>query len=228
MNKLLFLDTECTGLEAEDRLIQLAFTVEDQAEFLDQKFKAPVPIKIEAMAINHITEEMVSNCPPFAESGANLRLRSLIDEGYVVVAHNAKFDIGMLRKEGIEVPRFICTKKVATYLDEKGVIPSYSLQYLRYFLKLDVEAVAHDAMGDVLVLQALFKRLEMKMSAEEMIEVSSKPMLIRTFNFGKHKGKTLAQVKIEDVGYLQWLLREKKAEAEPDEDWVFSLETHLI
>ncbi len=36
-------------------------------------------------------------------------------------------------KEGIKTPRFICTLKVARFLDTEGIIPEYNLQYLRYY-----------------------------------------------------------------------------------------------
>jgi exodeoxyribonuclease X len=56
-------------------------------------------------------------------------------------AHNAAFDVDILKKEGIEPKSVICTLKHARYFDKDGVIPRYSLQYLRYYLKLNVDAV---------------------------------------------------------------------------------------
>ena len=43
------------------------------------------------------------------------------------------------------------------------------MQYLRYFLDIEIEATAHDAMGDVLVLEKLFERLLAKIMKEEDI-----------------------------------------------------------
>ena len=37
--------------------------------------------------------------------------------------------------------------KLARYLDKNGVIPKYNLQYLRYYLGLEIEAMPHDALG---------------------------------------------------------------------------------
>lgn len=223
---LIFLDTECTGLEAEDRLIQLAYKWAPD-HWTNVSFKPPLPIKIEAMATHHVTEEMVAGCSSFVDSYTQKEIARLIDAGGIVVAHNAKFDIGMLLKEGIRVPNFICTQKVAMHLDPEGKIPSYKLQYLRYLLKLNVEATAHDAMGDVLVLEKLYERLAVKMSVEQMIEVSKKPFLFRTFKFGKHIGKKIEDVAKTAPDYLEWLLKEKMKDSQPDEDWVFTLNHYL-
>ena len=70
----------------------------------------------------------------------------------------------MLVKEGIHTPKSICTLKLARYLDPNGVIPKYNLQYLRYFLGIQIDATAHDALGDILVLEKLFERLFAKMT----------------------------------------------------------------
>ncbi len=83
-------------------------------------------------------------------------------DDYVIVAHCASFDIGMLKKEGIEPKHVICTLKLDRYFDKEGVIPRYALQYLRYYLKLNVDAVPHTALGDILVLEAIFNRITPK------------------------------------------------------------------
>lgn len=230
MSNFIFLDTECTGVDKDDRLIQLAYKRNsDEVVPFNELFKPPVPIKIEAMAVHHITEEMVSQKPVFEGSEYATNLQEVLKDG-ILVAHNAKFDIEMLAREFVTVPRFICTMRMAQHLDEDAVIPSYSLQYLRYLLKLDVDLgglVAHDALADVFVLEKLFERLSTKMSVEEMLEVSSKPTLIKRFVFGKYKGQLLKDIAKTDKGYLEWLLSEKKKETQLDEDWVYTLEQYV-
>lgn len=229
--KTIFLDTETTGTEAEDRLIQVAYSGE---KVVNELFKPTLPIKFEAMATHHITEKMVADKPAFIGSETFNDLKEILPNS-VLVAHNAKFDIDMLKKEGIEVPQSICTLKIARYLDPESKLPSYGMQYLRYKLGIEIEATAHDALGDILVLEKLFERLHAKMQTihgeetalEEMIKVSSFPSLIRTFNFGKHKGKKLEEVVRTDKGYLEWLLSQKMSEEVKDEDWIFTLNHYL-
>ena len=155
----IFLDTETTGTGPEDRLCQIAFKPENGPAVCEM-FNPGMPISIDAMAIHHITNQMVEDKPPFQGSGAYKQLKELVnDETNIIVAHNAAFDMRMLDAEGIQPPRSICTLKLARYLDKNGVIPKYSLQYLRYYLGFEIEARAHDALGDLLVLEELLNRL---------------------------------------------------------------------
>lgn len=152
----------------------------------------------------------------------------------------------MLEAEGIEIPKFICTLRVARYLDKEGIIPEYNLQFLRYYLDLDIEAHAHDAEDDVKVLHALFLRLLDKVkeeipnevheksadlvaskAIEKMVEISSTPSLFNKFNFGKYKDKKLEEVAKTDKRYLEWLLGEKLKNEAGDEDWIYTLRHYL-
>jgi len=63
----IFLDTETTGTSEKDRLCQLAYKLET-GEIVNELFKPPLPIAIEAMSIHHITNEMVAGQPAFKES----------------------------------------------------------------------------------------------------------------------------------------------------------------
>lgn len=240
-DELVFLDTETTGAEGQDRLCQVAYQYQG-AEY-NELFKPPLPISVDAMAVCHITNKMVADKPPFEGSEMQEHLKQLLEEeNQVLVAHNARFDIGMLAKDEVSTSRYIDTLKIAQYLDPDGVIPRYSLQYLRYYLDLDIapeDAPAHDALGDIRVLVKLFERLYQKMvdqglSHEEiidkMLEVSQLPTLIKKLNFGKYRGKNVADIAREDRGYLEWLQRQKieqREQGNPDEDWEYTLKTYL-
>ena len=114
-----------------------------------------------------------------------------------MVAHNAAFDVDMLKKAGIEPQSAICTLKPARYFDKEGAIPKYGSQYLRYYLKLQVDAIPHTA----------------------LIEVSNKPVLYRRMPFGKHKGLKMEEVPVD---YLQWL-----AGIDLEEDLRYTIEQYL-
>lgn len=232
---LVFLDTETTGNMPNDRLCQLCYKVD--SEIVNEFYKPPVPITIESMAIHHITPKMVLDKPAFIDSPEFVRLGELFSSGAIFIAHNAKFDISMVEKEGLKVDKFIDTYRVARHLDQEGKIPSYRLQYLRYLLGIEIEANAHDAMGDVLVLEQLFEMLLTKIMEKEnlsretaidqMIDISSKPVLFKYINFGKYKNSSLDEVVQKDSAYLRWLLDQKKQNPEDEEDWIYTLETYL-
>lgn len=234
MDKLLFLDTETTGNDLfKDYLFQVCYLVKNK--FYTEFFKPPLPISIKAQSITHITNPDVADKKPFKDSLMKKDLQKLLRTN-ILVAHNAYFDICMLGKEGIEVPKFICTLKLARFLDEALEIPEYNLQYLRYYLELNVKADAHDAKSDVLVLEALFRRQFEQMLKiyqdedqviEKMLEISSQPYLYKIFSFGKYRGRKLEEIVLLDKGYLNWLLGQKIQNESYDEDWIFTLKYHL-
>ena len=98
--------------------------------------------------------------------------------------------------------------------------------YLRYCLKLNVDAVPHTALGDILVLETPFNRIYAKAVIEfgddtvaKMIEVSKKPVFYRRMPFGKHKGLKMEEVPLD---YLQWL-----AGTDLEDDLRYTIERYL-
>lgn len=239
---LLFLDTETTGaMPGEDRLVSLAYKTKGKR--VHELFKPEKPISLDAMAVHHITPEMVEDKPAFQQSTTKQELEQLLSN-HILVAHNAMFDIAMLEAEGLTVPQFICTLKLARAMDPEGEIPRHRLQYLRYYWKLPVgsgeEAVAHSADGDVLVLEALYNYIEQQMRKEyadeaqlqeAMLDISIRPSLVHRFRFGKYRDMKLADVVQKDPGYLEWLLGEKELAAaagrDSDPDFIYSLKHFL-
>ncbi|MBU6370806.1 MAG: hypothetical protein KGH93_01470 [Patescibacteria group bacterium] len=236
MNELIFLDTETTGnVIGTDRLCQVSYAAGDTIR--TEYFKPPLPVSVKSSSITHITNKMLADKPPFSGSAMAKELAAILKKG-ILVAHNAKFDISMLEAEKISVPRFICTLRMARYLDRDDKIPEYGLQFLRYFLDLDIpkHTHAHDAEGDVIVLRALFGRLLAKMAEETgsektaietMVEISKNPVILRRLNFGKYKDKSFEDVLAADRQYLEWLLRTKVEGKDNDEDLVYTLKHHL-
>jgi len=221
--KTILYDTETTGLKYP-RLIQIAYKV--GPDEIEQKFFKPaVPIEFGAMATHHITEEDLADKPKFSEEDRNMYLK-LFQEN-IPVAHNLEFDIDVMRNEGVIISGGICTLKVA-----RKILPDqeqYKMQYLRYSLGLEVDrdAAAHDAKGDVIVLDALFKFLFKEVEKQvptaevlnKMIEITNQPSLITRFCFGKHSGKNIKDIVISNYGYIEWLLKQSTL----DKDLRYSL-----
>jgi DNA polymerase III epsilon subunit-like protein len=229
---LIFLDTETTDLEPTRRLVQLAYKNPVSGVVVNEYFKPPMPISYGAMAIHHVTNEMVADKPEFGGGAVFNQLAQEIPTT-VVVAHNAPFDIEVLKNEGIAVEKAIDTLRLARHVIEAE---QYNLQFLRYFLGLNVNGVnAHDALGDILVLEALFNHLQ-KVVAEKfglegdgaiqkMIELTNTPVLLKSFGFGKYRGKSFEEVAATDHGYLDWLFGSESAKnpAEQNEDLMVTL-----
>lgn len=246
MKKIIFFDTETTGVDSTDFLCQLAYKTGD--EIFCELFKPEIKIPPEASSVHHITNKMVENKPSFKESPEYQKIKKLFeDEDSIVVAHNAKFDLAIIEKENIKPKNVICTLRVARALDKENKIPQHKLQFLRYYLDIEIEATAHDALGDVLVLEKLFERLLKKIKEparppegaggeniltdeqvlQHMVEVSARPSLMYSFSFGKYNGKTVEDVARIDPGYLKWFLDTKEKDNPGDEDWIYTLKHHL-
>lgn len=237
--KIYFFDTETTGNTAEDKIIQLAIKERGVAKpVLNELFKPPMPIPHEASAVHHISNKKVETKPLFQESAHYEVVKEMFENtDNIFVAHNVAFDKQMLVNESINPANTICTLKVARALDVKNTFTNYRLQYLRYALDMELEVPAHDALADVLVLEQLFEYLlnriitENNCSEEEalekMIKITNEPVLMRSIDFGKHKGKTIEEVLASDKGYLEWLLAEKLKNPMGEEDWIFSLKKYL-
>lgn len=234
---IIFLDTETTDL-VEPRLVQLAYKNVATGSVVNEYFKPPVPISFGSMATHHITEEMVADKPTFEGSPQREELLQLIQDS-IVVAHNAEFDIATLANEGVGVIGSIDTEQVARHLI---VSDRYALQYIRYALHLNVSAKAHDALGDVLVLEALFYHLKdvakktFDLSSDDqivqkMMELSTAPVLLTTMVFGKYKGKSFIEVLELDKQYLEWMYGTKTEKGvridSRDENLVNTLKFHL-
>lgn len=238
--KYIILDTETTGTSEEDRVIQLGYIVlgEKKVEVQNEFFSTSVPISFGAMETHGITPDMLEGKGVCKESAAFQRLLELnTNENYLII-HNAPFDITMLEKEGFKTQmRVIDTLRVAKHLlpDEEA----HRLQYFRYKMglykeeqkeanALGIVVKAHDAIGDVLVLKLLLSRLKELVSAkfpsenpvEKMVQLTTTPILINSFNFGKYKGKTLAEVAQSDAAYLRWMLSSME---KLDEDLKYSI-----
>jgi DNA polymerase-3 subunit epsilon/exodeoxyribonuclease X len=224
--RYIILDTETTGTEENDRVIQLGYMVlgEKNIEVHNEFFSSDIPIKYGAMEVHGITPEMLEGKPTCKESKAYKRLLELNTQDNYIIIHNAPFDLDMLQKEGFKTQmKVIDTLRVAKHLypDEEA----HRLQYFRYKMKiyqeeqaeadkLGITIKAHDAIGDVLVLKLLLTKLKEEVNkqfpdenpVEKMVDLTATPILIKSFRFGKYKGKTLQEVATQDAGYLRWML----------------------
>ena len=242
--RYIILDTETTGTGELDRVIQLGFMVlgEKKVEVQNEFFSSDVPINFAAMEVHGITPDMLEGKSTCKESTSYKRLLQLnTNENYLII-HNAKFDVDMLKKEGFETKmKVIDTLRVA-----KHIFPNeeaHRLQYFRYKMELykdeqkeadslGIIVKAHDAIGDVLVLKLLLSKLREAVQmqfpdenpVEKMVDLTMTPILIKSFNFGKYKGKTLQEVAASDAPYLRWMLSSME---NLDDDMRYSIHTAL-
>ena len=245
MAKYVLFDTETTGAGENDRIIQIGGMIvhsKDDIDVYDELCSTEVPISLEAMEIHNITPDVIENQPPYNELAFSKKLEAYNQEENYLIAHNINFDLSMVEKEGFEnAYTLIDTLRCAKHLLPDS--PYHRLQYLRYALelymtegeeanKLGITIKAHDAIGDVLVMKLLLSKLvilakdqfsEEKNPMQTLVKLTQTPVLMKTFKFGKHKGKEVADVAKEDGGYLKWM----QGNMELDEDMKFTLDYYL-
>ena len=245
MAKYVLFDTETTGAGTQDRIIQVGAMVvhsRDEIDVYDELCSTDVPITLEAMEIHNITPDVIENQPPYRELEFSKKLEAYNEKENYLIAHNISFDLAMVEKEGFDNNyTLIDTLRCAKHLLPDS--PYHRLQYLRYALelyktegaeanKLDITIKAHDAIGDVLVMKLLLSKLvvlakeqfpEETNPMKTLAELTQKPVLIKTFKFGKYRGREIADIVREDAGYLKWM----QGNMELDEDLAFTLGYYL-
>ena len=244
MPKYVLFDTETTGNQEEDRIIQIGAMIihsKDEIEVLDELCLAPVPISIEAMEVHNITPELIADKGLYDETDFAMKVLQYNHKENYLIAHNISFDLSMLEKEGFQNNyTLIDTLRCAKHLLPES--PNHRLQYLRYALelyqveqaeaqKLGITIKAHDAIGDVLVMKLLLSKLvgltQEKFAGvnpiQKLVELTQTPVMMKTFKFGKYKDREIAEVINEDRGYIQWM----RANLDLDEDMKFTLDYYL-
>ncbi len=244
MAKYILFDTETTGNQEQDRIIQVGAMIvhsKDEIEVYNELCSAPLPISIEAMEVHNITPDVIENQPPYGETSFAKRVIELNQKENYLIAHNISFDLSMLKKEGFENNyTLIDTLRCAKHLLPDS--PYHRLQYLRYALelykteqaeaaKLDITIKAHDAIGDVVVMKLLLSKLVVLTKEqfpglnpmEQLAKLTQTPVLMKTFKFGKYKGRDINEISGEDMGYIKWM----KKNLDLDEDMMFTLDYYL-
>lgn len=209
MPNIQILDTETTGLDPiEDKLVELASIPLNSDSYFSSLCNPGRGIPPEAMAIHHITEEDAASFP--SPMSVTHRWLQSLGEPDILVAHNAKFDRGMMESLlGAIRPKWICTYKCAIMLWPDA--PKHSNQVLRYWLGLKPDAslmtglAPHRALYDIIVTREILRTMLKLQPLEKLLEWSSGPILLPKVSFGKHNGKLWSEV---DRGYLGWVLRQ--------------------
>ena len=238
MSKLIIFDTETTGLEENDRIIQVGAIIVDLKDKnaieppYNELCQCNIPIKIEAMATHGIREEEILEKPLYKDTKFKQRLDELNSEENFLIAHNLDFDLNMLNKEGFQNQcKLIDTLQCAMHLYKAGdevegyILPNHKLQTFRYILlkkereekeaeKYNVQIQAHDAIGDVVILKLFLEKLYIEVVKQYKIDPAKKQTV---FNKMVELTKLPAEVKIINFGqYRGQRLLDIESNVEPN------------
>ncbi|NLP04455.1 3'-5' exonuclease [Candidatus Fermentibacteria bacterium] len=226
--RVLYIDTETTGSDPSSADVCEIGAVLAPYEGLKpaggarEEFESLVkpsePIPPEASAVHHITDSMVSEAPLLGQ--IERKLSDLAGKADLVCAHNAPFDLPILRRL---LPSVFGRFGEDVVLDSLRLakhvwpdIPSHALQVLRYRFDLGqgIAGDAHRALFDAHLVRRLVELVIASARTgcsnwRELLEYTRSPLEIQTFGFGKYRGSLVEDVIAQDADYVRWLLQQK-------------------
>ena len=227
---LVVFDIESTGVSPrKDRIIELA-AVKVHPDGSEEErcwlLNPTVPIPAETTAIHGISDEIVKDCPTFADKADEI---FAFFEGCDLSGFNAdRFDIPCLEEEFARVGKNFAASQ-RRHVDVQRIYhrmePRDLSAAVRFYLGRD-HAGAHGAEADTRatleVLKAQMERYaDLPQTTAEMDEflVPHDPLnadrngMLRwkngelTVNFGKKKGESLKKLLLDEPNYLRWIVK---------------------
>ena len=224
-------DIEATGANPRtDRILELAIVTlfpSGRREIRSWMFNPGRPIPIESIAIHGITDEMVADCPTFAERALSV---SQAFEGCDLGGYNhTRFDIPILQEEfaRVDMPFDVDGRRI---FDAQRIFHRREPRDLTAAVKfycdgedlVDAHGAEADARATVRVLEGQFRKypdlprdpdeLDRLINERDPFNVDRAGRLRWldgevTINFGKKKGERVRDLVENDKGFLKWILK---------------------
>ena len=225
---IVFFDLETTGVDtAKDRIVEISMVkvMPDGEEIVKtRKINPGIHIPEEATAIHGITDEDVKDCPTFAQIARSLeQFIAGCDFGGF---NSNRFDLPMLVEEfmraGIGVDfkrrRFVDVQNIFHKMEQRTLVAAY-----KFYCGKELDE-AHSAEADTLatyevLLAQLDRYPELKNEVDYLAEFSSRGKCadyagrivfdekgVEVFSFGKHKGRSVAEVFRTEPSYYAWMM----------------------
>lgn len=225
---IIFFDLESTGTDAaKDRIVEMALVKlypDGKKDTYIKRVNPGVPIPASTTAIHGITDADVKDCVSFKQIAHGLYdwMKGCDLGGY----SSNKFDIPLLAEEflraGINVDfterHMIDVQQVFFKMESRTLTAAYS-----FYCQKQLEN-AHSAEADVIatieVLEAqLDKYPDLSADVKELHEFTSGDQFVDyarrivmkdgqpVFNFGKHKGRKVEDIFIQEPQYYDWMMQ---------------------
>ena len=227
---IVFFDIEATGLNiATDRIVELCYIKllpDGSQEERTLRFTPGIHISAEATAVNGITDADVAHEPHFRDLAHELEG---VFAGCDLAGFNSNsFDIPMLVEEFIRAGinfditgcKFVDVQNIFHKMEQRNLVAAY-----KFYCQKNLDD-AHTALADTRatleVLEAQLDRYAdtLKNSVDYLadfsrrnrnVDLAGRIVLneqgVETINFGKYRGRPVAEVLRRDPGYYAWLMQ---------------------
>ena len=227
---IVFFDIEATGLNiATDRIVELCYIKlqpDGSQEERTLRFNPGIHISAEATAVNGITDADVAHEPHFRDLAHELEG---VFAGCDLAGFNSNsFDIPMLVEEVIRAGinfdntgcKFVDVQNIFHKMEQRNLVAAY-----KFYCQKNLDD-AHTALADTRatleVLEAQLDRYAdtLKNSVDYLadfsrrnrnVDLAGRIVLneqgVETINFGKYRGRPVAEVLRRDPGYYAWLMQ---------------------
>lgn len=225
---LAFIDLETTGVNlGTDRIIEIAIVkvLADGTRTTKRKLINPgMPIPKASSDVHGITDEMVKDAPSFSQVAQELK--QMLDGCDLGGYNSNRFDIPLLVEEFLRAQvefdmkgrRLIDVQQIFYKMEPRTLSAAY-----QFYCQKTLEN-AHSAEADVVatveILEAQVKRYpELGSSVDSILKVTGEEPIIdfarrfiwengvEVFNFGKFKGKSVAEVLRAEPQYYDWMMK---------------------
>ena len=224
-----FIDLETTGVNlSTDRIVEIAIikVLPDGERQVKSKLINPeMPIPKQTTDIHGITDEMVKDAPTFKQSGNEIKqfLENCDLGGY----NSNRFDIPMLMEEflraGMEVDlshrRMIDVQHIFYTMEPRTLTAAYKFYCQKELI--DAHSAEADVQATIDVLIAQVDRYKnLGNSIDSILQVIGEEKIVdyarrfsfdekgrEVFNFGKFKGRPVADVLKTEPQYYDWMMK---------------------
>ncbi|MBS1621447.1 MAG: 3'-5' exonuclease [Bacteroidetes bacterium] len=223
-----FIDLETTGTNlGTDRIVEIAIVkiLTDGTKSVKRKIINPeMPIPAGASEVHGITDEMVKDAPTFRQV-AN-ELKQMLDGCDIAGYNSNRFDIPLLMEEFLRVQvefdmkgrKMVDVQKIFHQMEQRTLSAAY-----KFYCNKQLEG-AHGAEVDATATyEILLSQLErypslgttidsiLKVIGDETIVDFARRFIfengVEVFNFGKYKGRPVADVLKAEPQYYDWMMK---------------------
>ena len=225
---LAIIDLETTGVNlGSDRIVEIAIVKvqTDGTRLIKRKLLNPeIPISVISREMHGISNEMVKDAPTFKQV-AN-EIKQFLDNCDLAGYNSNRFDIPLLAEEFLRVGlefdfnhrRLVDVQKIFHMMEQRTLGAAY-----KFYCNKNLEG-AHGAEADAVatweVLQAQIEKYpQLGTSVETIITCIGDDNIVdfarrmvmengvEVFNFGKHKGRSVAEVLRAEPQYYDWMMK---------------------